>query len=73
MLRYKEDVSNRLGVNINKNSDGAFELLKSHQVDKILNHAGLAVSTSLKSRETPARKPLLHKEESSIGIKCAYN
>ena len=37
-------------------SDGTFELSQLHLVEKIINHVGLAVSTSLKARETPAGK-----------------
>ena len=73
MLTDKGDISNYLGVNKKKNSDETIELLQSHLAEKIINHFGLTVSASLKSIETPAVKPLLRKDESSLGIKCACN
>ena len=73
MLSYKGGISNYLGVNIKKNSDETFELSQSHLVYKIINYVGLEVSTSLKSRDTPTGKPLLHKDEYSIGSKCVWN
>ena len=33
----------------------------------MINHVGVAVSESLKSIEKPGGKPLLHKDESSLG------
>ena len=43
-------------------------------MDKIINHVGIEVSASIKARETLSRKPLLHKDKSSLGIKfvCIY-
>ena len=54
--------------------DGSFELSQSHLVDKIINHVRITVSASLNCREMPARKPLLHKYESSLGryFLCNY-
>ena len=65
MLVFEGSISNYLGVNIKKNSDGTLELLQSHMVDKIINHVGLTVSAILNSIETHAGKPLLNKDESS--------
>ena len=73
MLTDEGDISNYLGVNIKKYSDGTFKLLQSHLVEKIINHVGLTVSTSFKERETSAGKPVLHKDEYSQGRKCVYN
>ena len=42
-------------------------------MEKVINHIGLIVSTSLEARETPAVKPLLHKDESSLGRKFIWN
>ena len=42
-------------------------------MEKIINHVGLKVSASLKARETPAGKPLLHKDEYSLGSKCVWD
>ena len=42
------DISNYLVVNTKTNSDGTFKLLQSHLVEKIINHARLTVSASLK-------------------------
>ena len=42
-------------------------------VEKIFNHVRLTVSASLKAREMPAGKPLMHKDESSLARKCVYN
>ena len=56
-----------------KKSDGIFKLSQSHLVDKIINHAGITVSASLKAKDTPSVKPLLHKDEYSIGRKCVWN
>ena len=44
-----------------------------HLLDKIIDHVGIEFSTSIKARETPAGKPLMHKDESSLGINCVYN
>ena len=41
------DISNYLGVNINTNSDGTFELLQYHLEEKIINHVGPTVYTIL--------------------------
>ena len=60
MLTYEGDISNCLGVNINKNIDGTFKISLSHLVKKIINRVGLIVSPILKSRETPSGKPLTH-------------
>ena len=67
------DLSNYIGVNFKKNSYGTFKLLQFQLVDKIINHVGLTVSASLKCREIPTRKPLLHKDESSIGRNSVWN
>ena len=67
------DISNYLGVNIKKKSDGSFELSQSYLVDKIINHVGITVYARPNSRETPSGKPLLHKGESSLGRKCVWN
>ena len=73
MLTYEGDVSNHLGVNIKKNSDGTLELSKSHLVEKVINHVGLTVSVSLKLRGNPSGKPLPHKCGYSLGRKCVWN
>ena len=73
MLTAEGDISNYLGVNINKISYGTFELSQFHLVDKIINHVGLTVSTGIKARETPSVKPFLNKEESSLGNKCIWD
>ena len=67
------DISNYLGVNINKNSDGTFKSSQSHLVEKIINNVGLIVFMSLKARDTPAGKPLLHKDLSSLGRDSIWN
>ena len=73
MLTYEGDISNYLGVNIKKNSDGIFELLQYHLVEKIINHIGLTVSASLKARATTTVKPLLNKYEYSLVSNCVLN
>ena len=73
MLTDEGDILNYLGVNTRKNSDGTFELLQLHLVEKIINHVGLEVSVSIKARYTPAGKPLLYKYESSLGINSICN
>ena len=70
MLKYEGYISNYLGVNIKKHSYGMFKLSKLYLVEKIINHVRLIVSKSLKSRETPTGKPLLHKDKSILGRKC---
>ena len=52
MLTDEGDISNYIGVNTKKNSDGTFELSQSHLVEKIINHVRLEVSGSLKLGET---------------------
>ena len=47
--------------------------MQSHLVEKIINHVGITVFASIKARETPAEKPLLYKDRSSIGRKCVCN
>ena len=42
---------------------GSFELSQSHLVDKVIDHVGREVSASITARDTPAGKPLLHKDE----------
>ena len=73
MLTYEGDVSNYLRFNIKKISNGTFKLLLFHLVDKIINHVGLTVSTGIKPRKTPDRKPLLHKDGSIILRKRVFN
>ena len=73
MLTYEGDIYNYPEVNIKKNPDGTFKLLLSHLVKKIINHVGLSVSASLKAIETHTGKPLLHKDESSLGRKCVWD
>ena len=43
------------------NSDGTFILSQSHLAEKIINHVRLEGSASLKARDTPSGKPVLHK------------
>ena len=73
MLTDEGDISNYLGVYIKKNSDGTFKLSQSHLVEKIINHIGLEVFVSLKKRETPTGKPLMHKDKFSLGIKYVWD
>ena len=73
LLIDEGDISNYLIFDIKKNSDGAFKLSKSHLVEKIINHVVLTVSLSLKERETPSGKPLLHKDESSLEKRYTCN
>ena len=73
MLTDEGDISIFIGVNNKKNSDGTFELSQSHLVEKTVNHAGITVSTSRKSRELTTEKTLLHKEEYSLRRKCIWN
>ena len=73
VLTDEVDISNYLGVNIKKNLDGAFELLQSQLVEKIINHVGFTVLASIKARETPSGKSLLHKEKSSLGMNSICN
>ena len=73
VLTDERDISNYLGVNIKENSDWTFKLSQSHLVEKIINHVGLEVSVSLKSIDTTAGKPLMHKERYSLGRKCVWN
>ena len=73
MLIDEGVILNYLGVNIKKNSYGTFKLSQSQLVEKIINHVGLILSASLKSRETPAGKPLLNKEEYILGSKLVWN
>ena len=56
MLKYEGDISNYLGVNIKKNSNGTFKLSQFHLVEKIINCVGLTVSMGLNPRETPDGK-----------------
>ena len=42
-------------------------------MEKVINHVVLEVPASLKATETPAGKPLLHKDEYIIGRKCVWN
>ena len=53
--------------------DRAFVLSQSQMMERIINHVGLEVSVSLQSREMLTGKPLLNKEESSLGRKCVWN
>ena len=61
MLTYEGDISNYLGVNIRKKSDGTFKLSQLHLVEKLINHVRLEFSLILKARDTPTGKPLQHK------------
>ena len=72
-MTYEEDISNYLGFNIKKKSDGTFKLSQSNLVEKGINHVGLTVYASLKAIETHDGKPLIHKEEYSQGRNCVYN
>ena len=60
MLTDEVDISNYLGFNIKKKSDGTFKLLKWYLVEKIINRVGLTASASLKARDTSSVKPLLN-------------
>ena len=73
MLTDEGYKSNYLVFNRKKNSDGKFELLQSHLVEKIINSVVLTESASLKSRETHSGKPLLDKDESSRKRKFVWN
>ena len=73
MLIDKGDISNYLGFNIKKISDGTFELLQSHPIEKIINHVVLAVYASLKSIEVTTGKPLIYKDEYILARKCVWN
>ena len=42
-------------------------------MEKIINHIIINVYATIKSRETPAGKPLMHKDESSLGRKFVWN
>ena len=66
MLTEKYDISKYLEVNINNDSDGTFKPSKSHLLQKITNHIGLTVSSSLEYKETQWGKTLLYKDEYSI-------
>ena len=66
MLTDEGDISNYLGFNTKKKSDGTFKLSQLHLMEKIINHVGFEVSASLKYRDTPAGKLLLHKYEYSL-------
>ena len=73
MLTDEGDILNYIGVKINKNLDGAFKLSQSFLVEKIIYHVWLTVSIILKSRETPAGKPLLNKGKSNQERKGVCN
>ena len=72
-MTNEEDISNDLGVNIKKKSDETFELSQYHLVEKIINDVRLEVSKSFKARETPNGKPVLNKDEFSLGRYCVWN
>ena len=72
MLTDEGYISFYNGLNMNKISDGTF-ITAIARGGEIINHVGLIVSASIKSRETPAGKPLIHKYESSLGKKCVWN
>ena len=42
-------------------------------MEKIINRVGLTVFASLKCIDNPSGKPLLHKDEYSLGRKCVWN
>ena len=72
MLTDEGDISNYLGVNIKKNSYEIFKVLQSHLVEKFINHVVLEVFVSVKAKEALLGKPLLYKDESSLGRKCVW-
>ena len=55
MLTDEGNTSNYIGVNTMPDSDRTFKLSQSHLVDKIINHVGPEVSTSVEAREMPTR------------------
>ena len=69
VLTDEGDISNYLGVDINKSSYGTFKLSQSYLVEEIRNHVGREVSASLKSKDMLTVIPLLYKYEYSIGRK----
>ena len=73
MLTYAGDITNYLGVNKNKKSDGTFELSQLHLLEKIINHVGFKLYVSLKSRETPSVKSLLNKDDYILRMKIVWN
>ena len=54
MLTDEVDISNYLGVNINKNLDGPFKLSQLKLLEIIINRVGLPVSANIKSINMPA-------------------
>ena len=69
MFTDEGDISNYRRGKTKKFLYGTFELSLSHLAQKIINHVGFIVSTNLKAIETPAGKPSLHRDESSLESK----
>ena len=67
------DISNYIGVNIKTHSDGAFNLLQSQIVEKIVNHVRHTVSAILNAIEITTIKPLLYQYYYSQERKCVWN
>ena len=44
------DISNYLGLNIRNNSDGTFEILQPHFIEKIISHIDIIFSARLKHK-----------------------
>ena len=73
MLADEGDMSNYIGVNRNKNSDGKFELSQLHMVEKLSTMLYSSFPRVSSQYRRLLEKPLMHKYESSIGRKCVWN
>ena len=55
------DVSRYLGMDIDRNSDGSFEIKQPYLIERILKL--LEIDDKVNPKPTPATKPLLHKDK----------
>ena len=71
-LTLDEGIENYLGVKVTKSSDKkTFELTQPFLIDRILKL--IDVDENYNVRDTPAIKPLLHKDETGSDRKCSWN
>ena len=71
-MTVEDGIENYLGVQVQKSSDSkSFELNQPFLIDRILDLIG--VDENHNTRDTPAVKPLLHKDENGFDRKCSWN
>ena len=62
ILTDEGPITKYLGVDVNKQADGSFELTQPFLIQRIIDLLGLEGDSKYNSKPTPVTKPLLHKD-----------